>query len=133
MSLKVGVLGYVFLERLFVGALAAATSDYKDDPAPNRRDGSIAGFEACRGLSAASLGELLVTSRAETDALRRKFYDNDDPESTTDKYWYQRCFELEVEWVCNVVSAILMNQGLPPIVPPTAFGVMKAAELLGIK
>ena len=37
-------------------------------------------------------------------------------------YWYARCFALEVEWVCNVVSAMLMNEGRPTIVTPTARG-----------
>ena len=48
-----------------------------------------------------------------------------------ERYWRVRCFALEVEWTCNVVSAALVNQGLgEAIVPPTARGVMQAARIL---
>lgn len=47
-------------------------------------------------------------------------------------YWYYRCFHVEVEWVCNVVSAALQNQREETIVPPTARGYLKASEILGV-
>ena len=52
-----------------------------------------------------------------------------------DNYWWFRCFQLEVEWVCNVVSAMLMNEGHhTPLLSwlPTANGAMKAASIVGI-
>lgn len=49
-----------------------------------------------------------------------------------DEYWEARGFALEVEWVCNVVSAILMNEGKPTIIPPTARGTIRASEIVGI-
>jgi hypothetical protein len=48
-------------------------------------------------------------------------------------YWYWRCYQLEVEWVANVLSAILNAQGLPIIATVTARGMMKAAEIIGVK
>jgi len=38
-----------------------------------------------------------------------------------------------MNWVCNVVSALLMNQGLSTIIQPTARGVLKAAEIVGVR
>lgn len=46
-----------------------------------------------------------------------------------EKYWYWRVYEAEVEWVCNVVSAIGWD-GYDDIVTPTARGILKANEVL---
>lgn len=45
-------------------------------------------------------------------------------------YWRHRCFHAEIEWVCNCVSAMLMNEGLPTIITPTCRGVMRANDVL---
>lgn len=109
-----------FLNRVVDEGREAARLDYKSG---DKLAGSQAGFDACRGKSVADLAALLDTAnRATTDARRREAAD----------YWWFRCYELEVEWVCNCVSAMLHNQKLPTIVPPTCRGMMKAAEVIGI-
>lgn len=114
-----------FIERIIDDGIVAATRDYNR---PDQRDkllGSVAGFSACREKSVAELNELLQASKTAAEDARRR----DDKE----QYWWFRCYELEVEWVCNCVSAILQNQGLPTIITPTARGYMKAAEVVGVK
>jgi hypothetical protein len=90
-------------------------------------EGSIAGFDACRHRTPAKLKKLLAEAHEKTQGARLRKIGGDD-----ESYWYIRCYELEVEWVCNCVSAALANSGLPVIVPPTARGVMKVAEILGV-
>lgn len=109
-----------FLEEVISQGIAGAKADYKPS---DKLKGSIAGFEACRGKNIPELTELLSAARIATwDARQREASD----------YWWFRCYECEVEWVCNCVSACLLNQGLPTIVPPTARGVMQAARIVGV-
>jgi len=110
-----------FLERVINEGIEAAKEDYKDDP--QKRDGSVEGFEACRGLRPHELYELLQDSgKAQQKAFREQSND----------YWRIRCRQAEIEWVCNVVSAMLANSGLTPIITPTARGVQKAASIVGV-
>lgn len=112
-----------FLNRVIDDGIAAVKKDYRQPHQKEKRDGSIAGFEACRGKTLLELNELLQASHTSTaDAHDRRAKD----------YWWFRCYELEVEWVCNCVSALLVNQGLPPIIVPTARGMMKAAGIVGV-
>lgn len=91
---------------------------------PEKLRGSVAGFEACRGQSLDGLRDVLEAAKTATrDAYARE----------ADDYWWFRCYQLEVEWVCNVVSCVLMNEGLPTIVHPTARGMMTAAEIVGVR
>jgi hypothetical protein len=88
-----------------------------------KRDGAIRGFEECRGLSPHEIAALLGRAKADREDARRR----EAPD-----YWYWRMREAQVEWVANVVSALLYNQGLPVIVPPTARGMLKAADVVGV-
>lgn len=115
------------LERVIDDGIDAARRDYGKPDDLLKLAGSLAGFHACRGRTPAQLAVLLSEARADTQAAYRA---GPDPAAT--RYWYWRCRELEVEWVCNVVSAVLMNEGLPTIVPPTARGVLKAADVVGV-
>lgn len=110
-----------FLTRVIDDGIEAANRDYAHDD--HKRHGAVEGFEACRGKSPRELSELLKTAASNTSLAI---------EDRVDDYWRLRCYELEVGWVCNVVSASLMNQGLPTIVTPTARGVMKAASIVGV-
>lgn len=110
-----------FLTRVIDDGIEAAHRDYASDE--HKRRGAVEGFEACRGKSPRELGELLATAASNTSRAR---------EDRVDDYWRFRCHELEVGWVCNVVSACLHNQGLPTIVTPTARGMMKAAGIAGV-
>jgi len=110
------------LTRIIDEGIEAAKKSYANRP--DKLKGSVDGFESCRGKSPAELASALAAAGAATNAARICRADN---------YWEVRCFELEVEWMCNVVSAALLNQGLPTIVQPTARGMMKAASIIGVK
>ncbi len=111
-----------FLDRVIDDGIKACRESYKDDPP--KRDGAVAGFNSCRGKTVLELRKHLELARGSTHNAHRLESIN---------YWVVRCFELEVEWVCNVVSAALQNEGLDVIVIPTARGYMKAAEILGVR
>jgi len=104
--------------------IEAVRLDYTRPDQKQKRDGSILGFEECRDRTPAQLVALLGESHTMT---MDKFRDQ------AEDYWYWRCRDAEIEWVCNVVSAILINQGLPAISTCTARGMMKAAEIIGVK
>jgi hypothetical protein len=115
-----------FIREVVDGGITAARRDYAgaDEHHRQMREGAVRGFEECRGKEAFELALLRgdATERAD-QAFRAQAPD----------YWYWRCRAAEVEWVCNCVSAVLHNQGLPTIVPPTARGVMRAAEIVGVQ
>lgn len=115
-----------FLERVINEGIEAAKKHYAKPEQKEKLAGSIAGFEDCRGRTPEELLWLVGESEKRTAEAYRK-----NPR----EYWKTRCFELEVEWVCNVVSAMLVNEGRKPILPqfPTARAVLKAAEILGTK
>lgn len=114
-----------FLTRIIDEGIAAATADYTDPKDKERLEGSIAGFNACRN----QLPEQLVETWSEANKKC-----NDAFFEQRENYWWFRCFQLEVEWVCNVVSAMLVNEGQDPLLAwfPTANGVTKAASILGV-
>ena len=116
------------LARVIDDGIVAASRDYARSP--SKRRGAVAGFEACRGKSPDQLRQLLHDARLAT----RNATERHHPlyRKRLDAYWETRCYEAEIEWVCNVVSAALANQGLPTIVPPTARGVMAAAVVLRV-
>lgn len=111
-----------FIRRVIDDGIEAVKVDYAHKPL--QRDGALRGFEECRGLLAPDLKSLLVEANERCIQAHR--------EQAAD-YWYWRCRAAEIEWVANVVSAAFMNSGLPIIVTPTCRGMMKAAEILGVK
>ena len=113
------------INRIIDDGVVAAKRDYSNPRNPNHpqmQRGAVAGFEACRGLEPEQLLVLWNESRAESDHSRRNSATN---------YWEHCCFELEVEWVCNCVSAVLYHNGLPSLGPlwPTAKASLKVAEI----
>lgn len=121
-----------FLNAVIEGGIEGAKRDYALSSQRPIREGSIAGFEACRGKNPSEIAALLKEAREKAHRALHTAHILRIGE-TEDRYWWARGFELEVEWVANVVSAALWNAGLPVIVPPTARGVMRAAEILGVK
>ncbi len=112
-----------YLHEVIDDGISAATQDYCRPEQRQKREGSIAGFQACRDKSPDGLKDLLGACRTATlDAI-----DNGDKAN----YWWYRCYELEVEWVCNCVSVVLMRAGHPVIVTPTCRAVMQAAKIVG--
>ena len=112
-----------FLEQVIEGGIRGVKKDYTRPEQKQKLDGSIAGFEACRGKQPKELADLLSDAEDITRIAHRE---------QSKMYWYRRCYESEIEWVCNCVSAVLVNEGLEPIITPTACRVMRAAEIIGI-
>jgi len=111
-----------FLSRVIDEGIAAASESYAAPEEKEMLEGALAGFEACRKKNTAELAALLAQARK---ACRDGFGQVG--------HWRRRCYEAEIEWVCNVVSAALVNVDQPPIIPPTARGMMKAASILGVR
>lgn len=103
--------------------IEAARLDYARPDQKLKLDGSIRGFEDCRGKTAEEIGKLLAQANQDADDARRR---------EAQDYWHWRCRAAEIEWVANVLSAILMNEGRPTIVTPTARGMLKAADIIGV-
>lgn len=122
---------WTLLERVIRDGIAAAADDYARKEDGTKLQGSIAGFQACTSREPEQLATLLQEARLDTWRAHQDALDREN-ETTTAEYLYWRCRELEIEWTCNVISAVLANQGLPVIVPPTARGVTKAAEIVGV-
>lgn len=116
-----------FLTRIIDDGIEAAKADYTRSEHMHQLRGSIEGFEGCRGKSPTELVTLLIDSRRRASDA----YAYEVPEG---EYWEFNCFALEVEWVVNCVSAILVNQGRQALTSfmPTARAVMKAADVVGI-
>jgi hypothetical protein len=115
-----------FLSLVIDDGIEAARQSYNKPQDHLKREGAIKGFEECRGLDPAKLAARLSEARQMTHT--KLYHEAAD-------YWYWRCREAEIEWVCNVVSALsalCRNQGWPEIVPCTVRGVIKAAEIIGV-
>lgn len=119
------------LHRLINAGIEAAREDYKDgEGRADKLAGSIDGFEACRGLQPPALLELLADAGKR---MQEAFVRVNEKEISDGEYWRVRCRQAEIEWMANCVSAIMMNEGLTPIVPPTARAVLAVAQILGGK
>jgi hypothetical protein len=102
----------------------AALQSYSKPYQSLKREGSIFGFNECRGLNAQKLAELLISAEKTTkDKMMKNSHD----------YWYWRCRHAEIEWVCNVMSAVLVSHNESPIASYSLRGMMKAVEILGVK
>ncbi len=114
-----------FVARIIGDGERAATRDYADN-AP-KLAGARDGFAACRTCgSPPELALLLAFARDQVQAQLRA------PLLDAEAHTHASAFAAEIEWVCNCVSALLLNEGHQPICPPTARGVLKCAELLGV-
>lgn len=137
-----------FLHRLINVGIQAAREDYggdaesaelhgrqvrpesKEKHRADKLAGSIDGFEACRGKQPGEIAALIVDARTK---LQQAFVRVSEGEISDGEYWRVRCREAEIGWVANCVSVILVNQGLPPIEPPTARAALTVAKIIGIK
>lgn len=120
-----------FLTRVIDEGIAAARADYTKPEDKARLEGSVEGFEACRGKHPIDLQKLMWDARQKTQTAFHRVHET---EITDENYWSIRCREAEIEWTCNVVSAMLMNEKMAPLDPlmPTARAVMKCAEIVGV-
>lgn len=119
-----------FIMRVVQDGIEGAKNDPGINKYPKRLAGSIAGFEACLGKNMAELAQLLEEANRKCLLSEGGHVGN---EEATESYWERRYYAIQIEWVCNCVSAALMSQNGPFIVNPTARGVMNAARILGVQ
>src|SRR5262245_11259428 len=116
-----------FINRVCADGIAAARAGYARLDQAEELIGSIEGYELCwGGEDGYNLLEALHQSNARAiEALA----------SETDDYRRWRCRFAGIEWVCDVVSAALVAQGLPSLGPlwPTAPAMLEAAGILGTR
>lgn len=113
-----------FLDQIIETGIESAEVDYARpgrEKGKMKLEGSIAGFEACRNKNDYQLTNLLKEAISET---RMAMMDD-----ATD-YWYWRARQAEIEWVCNCVSVVLINEGHKPIVVPTARAVLHSVKIM---
>ena len=101
--------------------IESVRESFKDPKDSLKLRGSIRGFGDCRGLGLSDLSDFLKAA-PQTTYLHRQHVD----------YVFWRYRELQIEWVCNVLSAILMANGRPTLRHPTLRGMLKAVEIIGI-
>jgi hypothetical protein len=108
-----------FLVCVIEDGIVATKASYQAD-----RDAAIAGFESCRGVR--TKGEL-AARLFEADTRTEEAY-----ATSSSKYHWEYAFREAVKWVAVCVSAVLDNQGLQVIAPPTDRAFEKAASILGV-
>lgn len=108
-----------FLSFLIEDGIEAARLDYLDHP--YKQEGAIDGFNECRALQPHALTNLLQDAQ-QTARVKWLVQAGD--------YWYWRLREAEIEWVCDVVSAVLYWHGHPVIIVPTTRGILRAIDIL---
>ena len=120
-----------FIKKIVEDGIKAAKRDYKRADQKAILKGSVAGFKDCLNKDVFGLSELLNKAQVKNQEL---FLRKPNPnKKELDKYWEVGGYTLEVEWVCNCVSALLMNEGKPTIITPTARGMIKASEIVGVR
>ena len=116
---------FEFTNRVVDNGILAVKKDYKDSP--EQLKGALAGFEACRGKNPGELQMLL--NRASRDVMEA--FHRSESGNGGNNYWEFKCKHAEIEWVCNLVSAVLAKNGMPVIVHPTCGGFMMANRVIG--
>lgn len=111
------------LNHIIDDGIEAARASYAKPRDQLKRDGAMFGFGECRGKTPF---EILETYRITSDQVLKAHREQ------SEAYWYWRCCQAEIEWVMNVLSCILVAQGLSPIGMMTARGQIKAAQIIGV-
>jgi len=116
-----------FLNTIIDNGIAGAKTDYTEEQQREHLEGSIAGFEACRNKFP---HELIEVYHESNEYANKAFFERD-----ADKYWWFRCYQLEVEWVLNCISASMVNEGGAPLLPhlPTCNAMMAVSRILGVQ
>lgn len=111
-----------FLRRAVEESIIAATEDFaKHNEKRYVIEGSLAGLRACLDLSPPQLKNLLARAYRVHQASFHK--------TSIARYWRVTSFMHEVEWICNVVSVVLWNQGIDTIVVPTQRAAILAQRI----
>ena len=120
-----------FLTKVIDEGIAEVRKHYTAEKDRHKLEGAEAGFELCRGKTPVVLLHELVKAReASRDAMSGTIEEGGD--ETLKSYWKLRYTELQVEWVLNVLSAGFLANGVQPLVPVTARGMMAAGRILGV-
>ena len=114
-----------FLDRVIAEGIQGAEEDYAGSTPSKilKRTGAVQGFRLCKDCTPEQLKELYGEAGKKVDVAYK---------AQAQDYWYWRCYQSEIEWVCNVVSAMLTNEGREPLAAhfPTARGMIKASAIL---
>lgn len=114
------------LEIIINDGIKVATEDYNKPEQKEHLEGSVDGFNACRNLDVAGLIDMYKTA----NKYVKNAYDEKD-----EKYWYFRCYQAEIEWVINVVSALfILHDEKVEIIDylPTVNGMSKAMHVMSV-
>lgn len=113
------------IDRICADGIEAVRADYVRPDQADKLKGAIEGFELCQGITSA---EHLLEALDKANARAQEAFEASD-------YWRWRCRAAEIDWVCNVVSAAMVANGMKSLgsIWPTCRGMMKAAEILGVK
>ena len=118
------------LDRIISDGLTEVHEAYNTPEDCHKRDGAIEGFEACRNKTPPELVALWTTTEEETRQIRAACRENRREQQD---YWRIRYKELQIEFVCNVISVGLTSSGQAPLLPhlPTLRGARKYTEIVG--
>jgi hypothetical protein len=116
---------FSFLDQIIKDGIYAVKLEFKSPEERQKLFGSIQGFEQCRGKKPSELARLLEKAREETIESQIP-----NTERARNKYWFYRFREIQIEWVCSCVSAILKQNGLPTITPVSMRAFIKASQVL---
>ena len=123
------------LDRVISDGIAEVVEAYSDDKDPDgsryhaaKREGAIAGFEACRARSPEGLVQLYAIAVRDSHSAASVAAHR---EENLRSHSRQRYYELQIEWVLNVLSVGLSRPLLAHL--PTYRGAMKYAEIVGVR
>lgn len=118
------------IDRIITDGIQEVQTIYAAPEDHPKRDGALAGFEACRGKTAPELVTLWADTERETRQIRAAYQEG---KHTIQDYW-RSCYKmLQIEFICNVVSVGLTNNGHAPLLAhqPTMQGALKYAAIVG--
>lgn len=112
------------LDQCIDDGIEAARQSYIKPRDKLKLEGSIQGFEDCRTKTPVQLLTLLTEAGEKVVEVHRE---------GGEQYWFWRCRQLEIEWVCNVMSHIQVANGGEAFAIMTARGGIKAADIIGVR
>ena len=122
------------LDRVITDGIAEVAEAYSDDKDPDgsrhhtaKREGAVAGFEACRGKAPEEIVQLHASAVHASRCTASVAVHRED---NLRNHWRQRYYELQIEWVLNVLSVGLSRPLLAHL--PTYRGALKYAAIVGV-
>ncbi len=87
-----------YLNQVIDEGIAGAKKSYPNPEQKSKLDGSIAGFEACRGKTLEEIQEIAT----EIDEYQQQAF-----REHHDEYWYFRCYQAEVQFVLSRLRTMI--------------------------